>query len=178
VSSADDDRCVYGRFGGEIALADELLNCRAMMIITRFWLALVLVASIACSKSPVTPTSTRSSNNSLTLADGNLSGTWRLSSVQPNGQTQQAAPAGASYTLTFADGRLSTRVDCNSCSGTYTRAGETLTAGPSLACTRAACPTMAFENAYTSLLGGEHTVTVSDDGLVLSSVRGVLRFTR
>jgi heat shock protein HslJ len=45
-----------------------------------------------------------------------------------------------------------------------------------MACTRAACPTMAFENVYISLLSGESTVTLSAGALVLSSDRGLLRF--
>ena len=148
------------------------------MIIKRLFLALVLVGSVACSESPFTPTSPESISNSLTLTSETLSGNWSLSSIQPTGQALQAAPAGASYTLTFTDDRLSTRADCNTCAGTYTLSGQTLTAGPALACTRAACPTMAFENAYTGLLSGEHTVTASGNTLVLSSPRGVLRFTR
>jgi len=115
---------------------------------------------------------------SSTLTVNQLSGTWNLVSIQPAGQGDQAAPPGASYTLTFADGRLSTRVDCNVCNGAFTLSGQTLTAGPALACTRAACPTMAFENGYTSLLSGESTVTLASNVLALSSARGVLRFTR
>jgi len=107
-----------------------------------------------------------------------LSGTWNLVSIQPAGQAHQPAPPGASYTLTFTDGRLSTRVDCNVCNGAFSLSGQTLTAGPALACTRAACPTMAFENGYTSLLSGESTVTLASNVLALSSARGVLRFTR
>ena len=115
---------------------------------------------------------------SSTLTVNQLSGTWNLVLIQPAGQGDQAAPPGASYTLTFADGRLSTRVDCNVCNGAFTLSGQTLTAGPALACTRAACPTMAFENGYTSLLSGESTVTLASNVLALSSARGVLRFTR
>jgi heat shock protein HslJ len=37
---------------------------------------------------------------------------------------------------------------------------------------------MAFESMYAGLLGGESAVTVSDNTLVLSSARGLLRFTR
>jgi heat shock protein HslJ len=37
---------------------------------------------------------------------------------------------------------------------------------------------MAFENAYTGVLSGESSVTLSNNVLVLSSARGVLRFTR
>jgi heat shock protein HslJ len=90
----------------------------------------------------------------------------------------ESTPPGATYTLTFANGRLSTRADCNTCSGAFQLSGQTLTAGPALACTRAACSTMPFENAYTRMLSGESTVTLSDAVLVLSSSRGVLRFTR
>ena len=99
-------------------------------------------------------------------------------SIHPAGEVEQAKPSGASYTLTFGEGRLSTRVDCNSCGGSYTLDGQTLVAGPLLACTRAACATMAFENTYTKLLAGESTVSLSDGALVLTSPRGVLRFVR
>jgi heat shock protein HslJ len=99
-------------------------------------------------------------------------------SIQPTGQPEQAKPAGATYTMTFADGRLSTRVDCNTCGGTYALSGETLKTGPALACTRAACPTMAFENVYTGMLSGDSTITLSGNTLTLSSARGVLRFSR
>ena len=112
------------------------------------------------------------------LTADQIAGTWNLLSIQPTGQAEQATPAGASYTLTFAGGRLSTRVDCNICNGAFALSGQILTVGPMLACTRAACPTIVFEDAYTSLLGGESTATLSRDTLVLSSAQGTLRFTR
>ena len=56
--------------------------------------------------------------------------------------------------------------------------GTTLTAGPNLACTRAACPTMAFENAYTAILSGDSRVVVTGSTLTLSSSRGALQFVR
>lgn len=136
-----------------------------------------LVASCAESTSaPTSPSSVSSGSNTLTTDQ--LTGTWNLVSIQSAGQAEQAVPQGATYVLTFADGRLSTRADCNVCAGGFQLSGQTLTAGPALACTRAACPTMAFENTYTSLLSGESTVTVSGNSLVLSSARGVLRFSR
>ena len=137
--------------------------------------SLVFVASLAagCAESSATLTSPSS-----TVTAGQLAGTWTLLSIQPTGQSEQATPAGATYALTFADGRLSTRVDCNTCNGPFALSGQTLTAGTGLACTRAACRTMEFENTYTRLLGGEETVTLSGDSLVLSSSRGVLRFAR
>jgi heat shock protein HslJ len=53
-----------------------------------------------------------------------------------------------------------------------------VTIGPLLACTRAACSTMAFENTYVGVLAGESHVRVDGDSLTLSSSRGVLRFHR
>ena len=87
-------------------------------------------------------------------------------------------PAGAAYTLTLADGRVSTRADCNTCSSTFTVSGQTINVAEALACTRAACPTMAFENEYTSILSGASAVAQSSTTLVLTSSRGVLTFTR
>ena len=149
------------------------------MRIVRLFVALATVAplAVACSESlstPTSPTSTSPASSSSALAADQLAGTWTLSSIQPTGQAEQATPAGASYTLTLADGRLSTRVDCNMCGGSFALSGQTLTAGPALACTRAACPTMAFENVYTGMLSGDNTVTLSGATLVLSSSRGIL----
>lgn len=110
---------------------------------------------------------------------GQLDGTWNLAAIHPAGQPERPTPTNARYTLTFAEGRGSTQVDCNQCNGVLTVSGQTLTVGPLLACTRALCATMAFGDAYTTLLAGTSTVTtVTGDTLVLSSARGVLRFTR
>ena len=146
----------------------------------RSFVGLFAIASLAagCSEASSTPTSPSSTSGALPLTADQIAGTLTLLSIQPAGQAEQATPAGTSYTLTFADGRLSTRVDCNICKGAFALSGQILTAGPMLACTRAACPTMAFENAYTRLLGGESTATLSSDTLVLSSAQGTLRFTR
>src|SRR5574342_303365 len=78
-----------------------------------------------------------------------LAGAWLLVSIRPVGQAEQPAPAGAAYSVNFADGRVSVRADCNPCNGVFALSGETLTVGPTLLCTRAACPTMPFENTYT-----------------------------
>ena len=145
------------------------------MIALRSFVALAAVASLAvgCSESSSAP----SSPSSAVTAD-QLAGTWTLVSMQLTGQGVQAAPAGATYSLTFTEGRLSTRVDCNTCNGAFALSGQTLMAGPALACTRAACPTMAFENEYTRLLAGDSSVTLSASTLILSSSRGTLRYMR
>jgi heat shock protein HslJ len=134
--------------------------------------------SVGCSESPSAPTSHSgaAAPAAAALTADQLTGTWNLVSIQPTGQGIQLTPLGANYTLSFATGRVSTRADCNSCSAAFTLSGQTLTVGPALACTRAACPTMAFENVYTSLLSGASTATVSARALVLSSDRGLLHF--
>ena len=135
---------------------------------------LVAFVAVGCSGS----TATLTSPSPVDLIAPQLPGTWNLVSIRPAGEAEQAKPSGASYTLTLVDGRLSTRADCNTCGGTYTLNGQTLMASSSMACTRAACPTMAFENAYMKLLGGESTVALSGGTIELTSPRGVLRFTR
>ena len=144
------------------------------------FLIVAAVASLAlgCAESSSTLTTPSSAGSSPVPWADAIAGTWTLESIQPAGRPDQGRPAGATYTLTFAESRLSTRADCNTCSGAVALSEQTLTAGPALACTRAACPTMAFENTYTSLLGGNSSVTLSQGTLVLSSERGVLRFTR
>lgn len=170
MSPAGDGRASLMSFRWSINMADGLQNWRLAMTRFRCLIGSIIVSlAVGCAESSSTPTAPSSDQ---------LTGTWNLLSIQPAGQANQPTPPGARYTLSFADGRLSTRVDCNMCSGGFARSGETLTVGPALACTRAACPTMAFENAYTIVLSGDSTITMSGSTLVLSSARGVLRFTR
>ena len=148
------------------------------MKIARFLVILSFVTSFALGCAGSTPILTSPSAAGLSAELTALPGAWNLVSIQPSGQDEQLKPSGARYTVSFGDGRLSTRVDCNSCGGPYTLEGQTLVAGPLLACTRAACATLAFENSYTKLLAGESTVSLSDGELLLTSPRGVLRFMR
>jgi heat shock protein HslJ len=126
----------------------------------------MLLAAACTTDQPSAPTTSQ------------LAGAWRLVSIRPAGQAELPAPAGASYSMTFADGRVSIRADCNTCNGVFSLSGQTLTAGPTLICTRAACPTMAFENMYTQLIAGDSTVSLNGSTLELMSVRGMLRFSR
>ena len=147
----------------------------------RYLSALTIVASLSvgCSdglSSPTSPSAAASAAAALTTDQ--LAGTWTLVSIQPTGHGEELTPPGATYTLSFAAGRVSTKADCNSCSAAFTVSGHILTVGPVMACTRAACPTMAFENVYTTVLSGESTATVSAGALVLASDRGQLRFAK
>jgi heat shock protein HslJ len=183
VSPADDKkhsvipRFRLHRYGRELAVMR--LDMNLSRALSTLIVASLASLAIACTESSSLPTSpSAGSSGSSALTSDQLAGTWTLVSIQSAGQAERTVPSGASYVLTIADGRLSTRADCNMCSGAFKLSGQTLTAGPALACTRAACPTMEFESAYTALLSGESTVTLSGNTLVLSSVRGVLRFSR
>jgi heat shock protein HslJ len=138
---------------------------------------LVAALTAACTHSVTSPTAV-SAQASAAYTIAQLEGTWTLASIQPAGQARQDRPLNTTYTLSFSENRLSTRADCNTCGGVFSVSGDTLSAGPNLACTRAACSTMAFENAYTSILSGDSTIVVSGSALTLSSARGTLQLVR
>src|SRR5262245_47657118 len=133
----------------------------------------IAAALIAACSHRATPTSPV--DNALA---SQLAGTWRLVSIQPTGESEQQTPAGAEYNVTFDGDHVSAQADCNRCAGTFSVSGQKLSTGQALACTRAACLTMAFETKYTKLLTGDHTVALADRTLVLTSADGVMRFTR
>ena len=171
------DRDVFQVVSELLPLLREMHNRKLRSVLALVTFA--LLTAVGCSESASSPTSPSTSpGGSQALTADRLSGTWTLRSIQSRDGAEHAAPANATYTLTLADNRLSTRADCNSCSGAFTVSGRTLTAGPALACTRAACATMDFEQDYTRLLAGDSTITLSGNTLELSSARGVLRFTR
>lgn len=139
---------------------------------------IIVAAGIGCASSAALPTSPSASNGPTSLTTEQLTGAWRLQSIQVAGQAVQSAPADANYSVTFSDGRIAARADCNSCSSGFALAGSKLSIATAMACTRAACPTMQFESAYTSLLSGDHTITINGSTMTWSSERGSLSFVR
>ena len=156
----------------------SLLSLVALTTVTAF--------AIGCSNNFQSPTGPSDSGSAGAVANTpNTSspaawadGKWTLVSMETACQPQQPVPAGVSYAVTFADNRVSTKADCNTCVGSFTINGDTVTIGPVMACTRAACSTMAFENTYVGVLAGDSKVRVDGDSLTLTSSRGVLRFHR
>lgn len=124
-----------------------------------------MLGAIGCSDNPTSPTAS-------------LEGVWRILSIQRPPQAVETAPVGVIYQVSFDDGRVSLRVDCNTCAGPYTASGSTLTIGPVLACTRAACGTASYEGAVVSLLNGEHQMASTLHNLTLSSSRGTVLLQR
>ncbi len=132
----------------------------------------VAIIAAACTSNPESPTIG-------TISPQGLAGTWRLELLQPFGQGAVLTPTGTTYTLTLAaTGTLATRADCNTCGGTFTLVGDSLTVASALACTRAACSTASFEAMYIRILDGESTVGISGGTMALVSSRGLLRFNR
>jgi heat shock protein HslJ len=159
------------------------MNHSLSSFVTLTMVAAFALGCASCSPSPTSPSDAGSADIPSNAANASLpagwtDATWTLASIQPAGQAVQLAPANASYEVIFGESRISTKVDCNRCTGGMSIAGNTLTIGPALACTRAACPTMAFEHVYLELLTGESSARVDGDSLTLSSPRGVLHFRR
>jgi heat shock protein HslJ len=119
-----------------------------------------------------------SDNSPASPTPDSVDGVWRIISIQPASQGVQTAPVAAQYQVTFEDGRVSARVDCNTCNGSFTLNGGTLTIGEVLACTRAACPTASFESAVVSLLPGNHQISATLHNLTLTSSRGTVLLQR
>lgn len=138
-------------------------------------IAIAAVLALSSCSNPTSPSST-SGNSAYTAAL--LEGTWTVMYVQPVGQARLDRPTTATYTLTFTDGRISARADCNMCGTAFSINGNTMLVGAALACTRAACPTASFEALYTSILSGDSTITISGSTLTLTSSRGILQLTR
>src|SRR5574341_1102305 len=116
---------------------------RAIVLITA-------LAAVGCSDdTPTSPT------------PDSVDGVWRIISIQPASQAVQTAPTGARYQVGFEEERAFVRVDCNTCTGPFTLTGSTLTIGPALACTRAACATARYESAVVSMLSGAHQVSAT-----------------
>ena len=129
-------------------------------------LLLGILAGVGCSDD--TPTSPSAA----------LDGVWRIVSIQPTGLPSQPAPVSAQYQVGFENERVFLRVDCNTCTGPFTSSGSTLLVGPTLACTRAACETAAYESAVVSMLSVAHEMSSTQHNLTLTSPRGTMLLQR
>lgn len=142
-------------------------TCRRLRL-----MALALAAAVsACTDSPAV------TGPSAPPTPAALAGTWTLESVQTAGGPVEARPDTATYTLTLAETRAGTTVDCNVCGGDAVLTGTTLRLGP-FVCTRAACPTLSFGDRYLRVLEGDHSVRLTGATLELTSMRGTLRLRR
>ena len=118
------------------------------------------------------------SDDTTTSPSQSLNGQWRIISIEPSAQPVQTAPVAAQYQVTFGNERVSALVDCNTCTGSYSVNGTTLTIGPTLACTRAACATASYESAVVTMLSGDHQIATTLHNLTLTSSRGTILLQR
>lgn len=131
------------------------------------WLVVTALAVAGCTEAGLTSPS----------SPADLEGTWRLFQLTtPAGVHNESLTAGR-FEVTFTNGRIGAKADCNSCGGTASLAGATLTVS-NLACTLAACPSAPIDSRFTGLLNGTLTVRVNNRLLQLNSDAGELRFER
>lgn len=125
-----------------------------------------LVTTLSCSDGTLTsPTS---------AAD--LEGTWRLFQMTTGAGVHNEDLNAGRFNITLSASTLQARADCNSCGGSASLSGSTLTVGP-LACTLAACATAPLDTRFTGLLTGPLTVRLNNRVLQLNNAQGgELRF--
>lgn len=119
-----------------------------------------------------------SDGDSLTspTSPSQLDGTWRLIRMMTSEGVHNEELAAGRFNVTFTDGTLQAKADCNLCNGPAGLSGATLTVGP-VACTRAACDSAPLDTRFANLLDGTFTVRVNATLLQLNDAQGnELRF--
>lgn len=105
-----------------------------------------------------------------------LEGTWRLQQMTAtgNGVHNEDLTAGR-FNATFGTGTVVVKADCNTCNGTTSLSGSTLTVS-ALSCSLAACASAPIDGRYTAFFNGPPlTVRINNRLLQLNSDRGELR---
>ena len=103
---------------------------------------------------------------------------WKLQSIETLAGGLVGLSRPDNYTLEFADAsRLSVKADCNTCSGTYSLSGASLSVG-ALACTKAFCGAASSDTAFLEVLSNATSIGVRGIELSIDSSRGTLRLTR
>ena len=118
------------------------------------------------------------SSDSLTAptSAAQLDGTWRLFQMTSGDGVHNEDLTAGRFNVVISGSTLTAKADCNSCSGTSTLSGATLTIGP-LGCTFALCASESIASRFTGLLTGALTVRVNDRLLQLNDAQGgELRF--
>jgi heat shock protein HslJ len=123
----------------------------------------VALAMTSCGESPTSPSD---------LTDR----LWRLVAIEPATGTATVVTDSARYSLEFLnDSRVSARADCNTCSGSYSLSGESISIGP-LACTRAFCGEASLDTIFTQGLSDARTATLDEGLLQLRGPAVTLKF--
>ncbi len=133
-----------------------------------FFMAMAIAAAVtaaACSSQPLVPSDI-------------VGGTWQLRSIHENGSDLISVAAPSRYTLQLQGGsHVAVTNDCNSCGGSYTLSGSSLTLSQ-MACTRAFCGDASLDQSYSRALEGATTVSVNGSEMTLNGNGVTLVFTR
>ncbi len=116
-------------------------------------------------------------DDALTGPSAVTGGVWKLQSLETS---VLFVPVGRpeNYTVEFREsGALAVKADCNSCSGTYTISGESLTIG-ALACTRAFCGEASLDTAFLAVLTNAASFGVTGPELRILSSKGTAQLNR
>ena len=115
----------------------------------------------------------------LTGPSAVIGGVWKLQSLEAaGGGAAVAVNRPENYTVEFRDGgALAVKADCNTCSGTYSIAGSSLTIG-TLACTRAFCGAASLDTAFLAVVTNATSFGVLGVDLTIDSPKGSARLNR
>lgn len=120
------------------------------------------------------------SRGGSSTAPADLNGTtWTTSAMTVNG-TEQPLAAGSTLTMTFADGRVSTKAGCNQQNGDATwTGGQLIMTGP-MASTMMACEQALMDQDQTiaAFLSGNPSITQQGESIVLSDGSMSMTLTR
>jgi heat shock protein HslJ len=124
---------------------------------------LLTLGTVGCDENPVGPTPIRNV-------------TWKLESIERTGAATITVPNPEQFTVRFEDnGNLSVRADCNSCGGSYSLDGSSLSIG-NVACTLIACPLPGLDTTFTQALSNVRSVTATEGHLTITGTGFTLRF--
>lgn len=158
---------------GQLAMTD--MGCAAPLMAQDTWLSgFVAGATVLLEGDTLT---LRNGDVSMTLTDREvadpdrpLEGTrWVVDGIV-SGDAVSSVPAGATASVTIADGQMQVQAGCNSGHATVEVTATTLTIGP-LALTKRACApaATALEQAVTDVLAGKVGYAIEADVLTLTS---------
>lgn len=129
---------------------------------------LIAIGTASCSSDTLTSPSSAAQ----------LNGTWRLSQITQGGTVHNEDLNAGRFNGTFSTNSISVKADCNTCTGSTTLSGSTLTVGPLTCPNVAACGSAPIDTRFRSVLAGAVTVRINDRLLQLNSAQGELRFER
>lgn len=120
--------------------------------------AVLALAGAGCSDDTLTSPS----------SPAQLEGTWRLQQMTTSAGVHNEDLSANRFSATFSTNAVSLKADCNTCTGTTSLSGATLTVS-GLACTLAACSTAPIDTRFSGFFQGPITVRINNRLLQLNA---------